>query len=60
MSKVYYWQHAVAPKCAELKQFRLARIVPGHCTGRRAVNALVNAFGEEVVVPAAVGRRYSF
>lgn len=45
---------------ADLRQFGLARIVPCHCTGWRAVNALVNAFGEEVVVPAAVGRLYSF
>jgi len=38
-----------------LKPFRLARIVPCHRTGRRAVNASVNAFGEEVLVPAAAG-----
>lgn len=41
---------------ADLQGFNLARIVPGHCTGWRAVLALVDAFGEEVVVPSAVGR----
>ena len=42
----------------DLRQFGLQRIVPGHCTGWRAVHALVNAFGEEVVIPSAVGRTY--
>ena len=43
---------------ADLRQFKLQRIVPGHCTGWRAVNALVSMFGEEVVIPSAVGRTY--
>ena len=41
-------------------QFGLARIVPAHCTGWRAVMALGLAFGDEVLVPAAVGRRHAF
>ena len=45
---------------ADLGQFDLYRIIPGHCTGWRAVNALVQAFGEEVVDPSAVGRAYTF
>ena len=45
---------------ADLAQFDLDRIIPGHCTGWRAVNALVQAFGEAVVDPSAVGRAYSF
>jgi 7,8-dihydropterin-6-yl-methyl-4-(beta-D-ribofuranosyl)aminobenzene 5'-phosphate synthase len=42
---------------AELHRFGLQVIIPGHCTGWRAVHALVNAFGEEVVDPLAVGSR---
>lgn len=44
---------------ADLAGFELDRIIPGHCTGWRAVNALVAAFGEDVVDPSAVGRLYS-
>jgi 7,8-dihydropterin-6-yl-methyl-4-(beta-D-ribofuranosyl)aminobenzene 5'-phosphate synthase len=42
---------------AELGKFDLKVIIPGHCTGWRAVYALVSAFGEEVVDPLAVGSR---
>jgi len=45
---------------ADLRAFGLSRIVPGHCTGWRALHALVEAFGEEVVIPSAVGRSYRF
>ncbi len=45
---------------ASLKEFALKQIVPGHCTGFRAVTALLNEFGEGVVSPSAVGSRYSF
>jgi 7,8-dihydropterin-6-yl-methyl-4-(beta-D-ribofuranosyl)aminobenzene 5'-phosphate synthase len=45
---------------AGLRPFGLAQIVPAHCTGWRALQALVNAFGEPVVSPAAVGSRYTF
>ena len=44
----------------DLARFGLRMIAPGHCTGWRAVTALVNAFGEEIVVPSAVGKRYTF
>ena len=40
--------------------FGLARIVPAHCTGWRALNALVAALGDSVVMPSAVGRLFSF
>lgn len=43
-----------------LKQFNLKQIIPGHCTGFRAQHALLSVFGEAVVVPSAVGSRYSF
>jgi 7,8-dihydropterin-6-yl-methyl-4-(beta-D-ribofuranosyl)aminobenzene 5'-phosphate synthase len=56
--------HLVAPNedliqdtIAELRKFGLKVIIPGHCTGWRAVHALVNAFGEEVVDPLAVGSK---
>ncbi|RPI61424.1 MAG: MBL fold metallo-hydrolase, partial [Lysobacterales bacterium] len=36
---------------AGLRDFELALIAPGHCTGWRAVNALAQAFGERTLVP---------
>ena len=44
----------------DLGRFGLSRIVPAHCTGWRAVVALVTAFGDGAVAPAAVGKRYTF
>jgi len=43
-----------------LKAFNPKQIMPAHCTGWRALCALVNAFGEGIVVPSAVGNRYTF
>ena len=43
-----------------LADFGLRRIVPAHCTGWRAVIALIAAFGEGTVVPAAVGKQVTF
>lgn len=43
-----------------LKEFKPKQIMPAHCTGWRAQNALINAFGESVVVPSAVGSKYNF
>jgi 7,8-dihydropterin-6-yl-methyl-4-(beta-D-ribofuranosyl)aminobenzene 5'-phosphate synthase len=45
---------------AHLKQFELNQIMPAHCTGWRAVYALLNTFGESVVTPSAVGSRFTF
>jgi 7,8-dihydropterin-6-yl-methyl-4-(beta-D-ribofuranosyl)aminobenzene 5'-phosphate synthase len=42
---------------AGLREFRLSLYGPGHCTGWRAVNALAQAFGEDALVPLAVGKR---
>jgi len=39
----------------DLARFRLARIVPAHCTGYRAVHRLLDRFGD-VVIPSAVGQ----
>ena len=44
---------------ARMADFDLDIIVPAHCTGFRAVTALVNKFGDKVV-PSAVGRLYQF
>jgi len=33
---------------------------PAHCTGWRALWALLNTFGESVVTPCAVGSRFTF
>lgn len=44
----------------DMQGFDLKRIVPCHCTGWRAVRALTNALGEDVIVPAAVGRQFVF
>jgi len=43
-----------------LKQFNLKQVIPAHCTGWRAQHALISAFGEAVVIPSAVGSRYTF
>jgi 7,8-dihydropterin-6-yl-methyl-4-(beta-D-ribofuranosyl)aminobenzene 5'-phosphate synthase len=45
---------------AHLRQFALQQIMPAHCTGWRALYALVQAFGEAVVTPCAVGSRFRF
>jgi 7,8-dihydropterin-6-yl-methyl-4-(beta-D-ribofuranosyl)aminobenzene 5'-phosphate synthase len=45
---------------ADVAGFGLKRVGPGHCTGWRAVQALVAALGEDVVIPCAVGKRYAF
>jgi 7,8-dihydropterin-6-yl-methyl-4-(beta-D-ribofuranosyl)aminobenzene 5'-phosphate synthase len=44
----------------DMRQFGLRSIVPGHCTGWRAVHKLVETFGDKIVVPSAVGRRHVF
>jgi 7,8-dihydropterin-6-yl-methyl-4-(beta-D-ribofuranosyl)aminobenzene 5'-phosphate synthase len=52
---------AIIPETVhDLGQFGLDHIIPAHCTGWRAVNALVAAFGEPTVVPAAVGKVFAF
>lgn len=45
---------------AHLQQFALPQIMPAHCTGRRALWALLNTLGESVVTPCAVGSRFMF
>lgn len=50
---------AIIPQTvADLAQFGMQLILPAHCTGWRAVGALVQAFGEATVLPVAVGKFY--
>jgi len=43
---------------ADLKQFGLKLLAPGHCTGWRAISAMAEIFGDELVL-SAVGKRYT-
>ncbi len=52
---------AIIPETVrDLEDFDLNVIVPGHCTGWRAVHRMVDTFGESVVLPSAVGRRHQY
>jgi 7,8-dihydropterin-6-yl-methyl-4-(beta-D-ribofuranosyl)aminobenzene 5'-phosphate synthase len=42
----------------DLGDLNIAMIIPAHCTGWRAVNALSATFGEAVVLPSAVGKSF--
>ncbi|MEW6145718.1 MAG: MBL fold metallo-hydrolase [Thermodesulfobacteriota bacterium] len=57
---VYPNEEFIGDTVAALKNFGFKLIIPGHCTGWRAVHALINAFGDEVVNPLAVGSRLTF
>jgi 7,8-dihydropterin-6-yl-methyl-4-(beta-D-ribofuranosyl)aminobenzene 5'-phosphate synthase len=43
-----------------MREFNLRVIAAGHCTGWRAIAALSNTFGDTVLAPTAVGKRYTF
>lgn len=52
---------AIIPQTVEgLRAFDLKTIAAGHCTGWRALTALANAFGDKILAPTAVGKRYTF
>lgn len=52
---------AVIPQTVEeLGIFGLKTIAAGHCTGWRGMTALANAFGDKILAPTAVGKRYTF
>ncbi len=52
---------AIIPETVrDLGGFGLDHIIPSHCTGWRALNALVAAYGERVVIPGSVGKRFTF
>jgi 7,8-dihydropterin-6-yl-methyl-4-(beta-D-ribofuranosyl)aminobenzene 5'-phosphate synthase len=44
----------------DIAGFGLSVIAPGHCTGWRALNALAQTCGEDVVAPLAVGKIFAF
>ncbi|MBS0242288.1 MAG: MBL fold metallo-hydrolase [Proteobacteria bacterium] len=44
----------------DLGEFKLTTIAAGHCTGWRAMSALMNAFGDACLAPLAVGKTFSF
>ena len=50
----------IAPTIEALRDFGLTTIAAGHCTGWRAMAALANAFGDAVLTPTAVGKRFAF
>jgi 7,8-dihydropterin-6-yl-methyl-4-(beta-D-ribofuranosyl)aminobenzene 5'-phosphate synthase len=45
---------------SDLGVFKVDVFVPAHCTGWRAVNAMVREYGEKAVMPCAVGKMYVF
>jgi 7,8-dihydropterin-6-yl-methyl-4-(beta-D-ribofuranosyl)aminobenzene 5'-phosphate synthase len=52
---------AIIPETvADLRSFGLKKIMPGHCTGWRAVAAMSRIFEGDVLVPCAVGRKFHF
>jgi 7,8-dihydropterin-6-yl-methyl-4-(beta-D-ribofuranosyl)aminobenzene 5'-phosphate synthase len=51
----------IIPQTIEaMKGFHLTTIAAGHCTGWRAMSVLASAFGDKVVAPTAVGKRFTF
>lgn len=53
-------ERIIGETVAAMRDFNLSVIAAGHCTGWRAITALANEFGDKVLVPLAVGKRYSF
>ncbi len=52
---------AIIPETVnDIRAFGLKKIIPGHCTGWRAVSALSRIFNGDVLVPCAVGRKFHF
>lgn len=49
----------IIPQTVEgMRAFDLKCIAAGHCTGWRGISALNAAFGDKVLAPSAVGKRY--
>lgn len=53
-------ERIIAETVEAMRPFGLTVIAAGHCTGWRAVTALANEFGDQTLVPLAVGKRFSF
>ena len=49
----------IAESVQDIGDFGLRLIAPGHCTGWRALNALVRAYGDSIVAPLAVGKTFA-
>ena len=56
---VYPNEDLIEESIKALKEFELKVIIPGHCTGWRAVHTLISELGEDIVNPLAVGIRLS-
>lgn len=54
-----YNESIIPDTIEDLKRFGLKVIIPGHCTGWRAVHKLVEAFGEETIIMSAVGQSHA-
>ena len=50
-------ERVIPETVADLRQFGLKLLAPGHCTGWRALSAMARVFGDQLV-PSAVGKRY--
>jgi 7,8-dihydropterin-6-yl-methyl-4-(beta-D-ribofuranosyl)aminobenzene 5'-phosphate synthase len=51
----------IIPETIEgLQAMNPAHVLAGHCTGWRAMRAIGNAFGDDVLVPLSVGKRFMF
>ncbi len=55
-----YVESIIPQTVNDMKKFNLQMIIPAHCTGFRAVSYLYQTFGDNIVVPSAVGRIYRF
>jgi 7,8-dihydropterin-6-yl-methyl-4-(beta-D-ribofuranosyl)aminobenzene 5'-phosphate synthase len=53
-------ERCIPETVSDIARFDLNVIAPGHCTGWRALNHLVRTYGDEVVVPLAVGKIFAF
>lgn len=51
-------EQLIEPTVEAMRAFTPQLLAVGHCTGWRAVNALSQALGDNVVAPMAVGERY--
>ena len=50
-------ERVIPQTVADLKEFGLKMLAPGHCTGWRALSQMAREFGDELV-PSAVGKKY--
>jgi len=53
------YEPLISQTVEDIARFNLKRLIVGHCTGWRALNALVAAYGD-AVIPEAVGHTHHF